>query len=105
MTDTLYDTETVSSGDLRWAQVGITYRQLNWWAWQGYLRPDEAHPGSGYSRRWPASEIAVAARMVRLVNAGLTPEAASRAARASGPVELAPGIWAACGEPDEAAVA
>jgi hypothetical protein len=66
-----------------------TYRQLDVWTRKGYLWP-EGGEGTGYSRHWPAGEVQVAKVMARLVDAGLSPEAAHRAARRGG--KLAPGV-------------
>lgn len=60
----------------------VSYRQLDFWVRQGYLRPgDHPMPGSGKVRSWPTGEVAVARLMGRLVKAGLTPAAAHRVAR------------------------
>lgn len=73
------------------AAVGdATYRQIDYWVRRGWLRPiGAAAPGSGVPRVFPPEELAVADRMARLVRAGLTPEAAHRAARGQ---PLAPGV-------------
>lgn len=72
---------------------GLTYRQMDYWVRQGYLRPIDPSPGSGSHRRWPEEERAVARRMIRLVDAGLVPAVAHRVARSgSGIAELAPGV-------------
>jgi MerR HTH family regulatory protein len=68
-------------------ELGITYRQLDYWTRQGYLRPVQPHSnirsgGTGYARQWPESELAIAASMGRLIRLGLTAEAAHRVARA-----------------------
>lgn len=76
-------------------QVGLTYRQVDFWTTRGYLRADEASPGCGNNRTWPQSEVRIAELMVRLTDAGLTVEAAHRAARGfgfDGRAELAPGV-------------
>jgi hypothetical protein len=95
--------------------AGITYRQLDYWCRQGWLKPtlvldDGTHApagefGSGVPRRWPWSEITVALLMRRLIAAGFTPAAAAVTARrvvdrddvtVSGDLrlaELAPGVW------------
>jgi DNA-binding transcriptional MerR regulator len=70
---------------------GATYRQIGYWAKQGYLRPDKPRgEGSGNPRAWPAEEIRVAQLMARLVDAGLPPELAHRIAR--GENDIAPGV-------------
>lgn len=73
---------------------GLTYRQLDYWTRQGYLRPVNPDPGSGVQRRWPEEELVVARLMRRLIAAGLKVEAAHRVARAGGKAELSPGVWA-----------
>lgn len=64
--------------------LGLTYRQINYWAKRDWLRADDVRPGSGRARTYPASELEVAATMRRLTAAGVTPEAAHRAARSDG---------------------
>jgi DNA-binding transcriptional MerR regulator len=68
---------------------GATFRQLDHWCRKGWLRP-EGGEGTGNFRDFPGDEISVAKVMARLVDAGVSPEAAHRAARNSG--ELAPGV-------------
>jgi WhiB family transcriptional regulator, redox-sensing transcriptional regulator len=70
--------------------AGISYRQLDFWARQGYLRPCGTG-GSGNGRLWTAEEVAVARRMGDLVTAGLTAGAAAQIAREGWPGGLAPG--------------
>ena len=70
--------------------LGLSCRQVDYWTRHGLLRAHNPDPGCGRRRTWPADEVAVAAVMVRLVDAGLTPEAAHRAARHGG--VLAPGV-------------
>lgn len=70
-------------------ETGATFRQLDFWARQGYLRPVGGE-GSGRLRDWPGDEVRVAKVMTRLVQAGVLPAAAHRAARHDG--ELAPGV-------------
>lgn len=82
---------------------GATYRQVDFWVRRGYLRPDDAQPGSGYARQWSDEELAVGARMARLVAAGLTPAVASKVARESGPVVVQPGVLLALGSSGDAA--
>lgn len=71
---------------------GLTYRRLDYWSRQGYLKPENPTPGSGSWRRWPESERVVARMMVRLTEAGLSVAAAHEVARAGGRLELAPGV-------------
>lgn len=73
--------ELVAAGDPRWAQAGITYRQLVYWTISGYLKAVDPRPGVGASRLWPVSELAVATQMVELIRAGLTVRAAAARAR------------------------
>lgn len=75
---------------------GATYRQVDLWTRKQLLRPENATPGSGLARRWPAEEIRVGTAMARLVAAGLTPEAAHRVARGG---QLAPGITVTLTDP------
>jgi DNA-binding transcriptional MerR regulator len=70
--------------------TGLTYRQLDFWVRRQFLKPARALPGSGTSRVWTSEELKVARKMAVLVEAGLTVEAAERAARNRG--ELAPGV-------------
>src|SRR5438034_998622 len=64
--------------------AGLTPRRINHWTATGYLRPDATHPGSGNNRQWPHHEFVVGRTMARLVDAGLTPEAAHRFAPGAG---------------------
>jgi hypothetical protein len=68
----------------------ITYRQCDFWCNSGYLRPIEPRPGTGTCRFFAAGEVKVAGLMAVMVKAGVSPEAAHRAARNGG--ELAPGV-------------
>ena len=60
--------------------VGVTYRRIDHWIRCGYLMVEPCG-GSGHQREIPDREIEVATIMVRLINAGLTPNAASVVAR------------------------
>lgn len=62
----------------------LTYRQFDHWIRRGYLKPIEPTPGSGNGRWWPPGELAIAARMARLVHAGFRTDAAANLARADG---------------------
>jgi len=74
-------------------ELGITYRQLNYWVMQGHLHPEHDTRSSGIPRRWPAGELEIARRMARLTAAGLTVERAAVFARDSWPEgEIAPGL-------------
>lgn len=61
--------------------TGLTYRQLDYWARSGYLRPDGNNQGTGRFRTWPSSELEIAARMVRLIDLGFVVATAARLAR------------------------
>lgn len=77
------------------ASLGITYRQLNHWPVQGWLRP-VFEGGSGRNREWPEAELEIARRMAKLIDAGLTVPAAAKFARDAWPFgEIAPGadLW------------
>lgn len=83
--------------------TGITYRQLDYWTRNGWLRAVEDAPGSGGRREWRPGEKRVAALMLRLISAGFVPEAAHKIARSEGVIELAPGVrvrvWRRGGQP------
>lgn len=92
------------------AALGLSYRRLDYWARRGYLHPEHDKPeqayGSGYPRRWPAEELAVAARMTRLLAAGFTLAAAARWARTAPAgiyIEIGPGLLLGITEPPERA--
>ena len=70
--------------------LGITYRQLDYWSRHDYLHANAATPGTGVPRTWPLEELAVAGRLVRLLDAGLNLQAALTVAR--GQTEPAPGV-------------
>ena len=73
-------------------QLGITYRQMDYWARRGFLHP-EGFGGSGTGRKWPADEVQAARRMGRLTAAGLPLAWSAQFARNGWPSgELAPGI-------------
>lgn len=78
-------------------ELGITYRQLDHWSRMGYLQPSRQDHGksrsSGSSRVWTPEELRIARLMGRLVHAGLTPQAAAKAARSGLPRQIAEGIW------------
>ena len=63
-------------------RVGATARQVDHWTRRGYLQPENLHPGIGQPLRYPHSEVAVAALMVRLVQGGVQPGKAHPLARA-----------------------
>lgn len=64
------------------SRSGATYRQLDYWVRRNYLRPVGGY-GSGNQRLWPVAEVEVAAKMVTLVEAGMTVERAADVARTS----------------------
>lgn len=60
--------------------MGITYRQLDHWCKEGYLRPEG---GTGTQRVWPEREIRIGRMMSRLVAIGIMPNRAAIYARAA----------------------
>lgn len=84
------------------AAHGVTYRQLNWWVRQGYLRPANPHPGSGTRRVWSTKELRVGARMAALVAAGLLPRFAAEAARVGSDIRLTDHVRLVVELPDDA---
>jgi DNA-binding transcriptional MerR regulator len=73
---------------------GLPARTIEHWIFLGLLRP--VHRGRGTPRVWPQDELQIADLMGRLVDAGLTPQSAARAARSHVEgrpiVRLAPGV-------------
>jgi DNA-binding transcriptional MerR regulator len=62
--------------------TGATYRQLDYWARQGYIRPSlGAAAGSGTQREYSRADVAAVARIKVCLDAGLTVTAAVRVAR------------------------
>lgn len=59
----------------------ITYRQLDHWTTNGYIRTKTANPGSGNGRVYTEREVRVLTLMAGLVHAGVEPSVASRVAR------------------------
>ncbi len=60
--------------------VGITYRQLDYWARTGLLRPSiSAARGSGSQRRYSYSDLVQLKVIKRLLDAGLSLQAARKA--------------------------
>ena len=59
--------------------IGVTYRQFDWWCTKGYIPDlgDDQNPGNGVSRHLRPSQIRHLRTMARLVNAGVRPEEAS----------------------------
>lgn len=74
--------------DLRAA--GLSVQRISQWTYQGLLRADNPRPGYGKPRTWLPGEDKIAAVMLLLVEAGVSPVAAAKAARNDG--YLAPGI-------------
>ena len=90
MTETA--TATVTLGTMNTERdLGITYRQLDWWVRLGLLKPLHIG-GSGINREWTRAELDVARLMGRLVAAGMKPALAERLARERRS-EIAPGVW------------
>lgn len=66
------------------ALAGITYRQLDYWTTQGYIRPRRnigANPGSGRQRQYTEREARILCTMAALVDDGLDPKSAALVAR------------------------
>jgi DNA-binding transcriptional MerR regulator len=98
-------TDTVTSAEM--VDTGASYRQVDYWSKQGYLRPENLRPGSGKHRRWPRLEYDVLRVMVQLVRNGMEPAAAASIARDavnSGDkrVDLGGGIVISLEDPDPA---
>lgn len=78
---------------------GITYRKIDYWCRQGYLKVD--HTGSGVARDWPARELRVARLMHHLISGGMTTSVAADLARRATEhregtacrYEVQPGMW------------
>jgi len=73
--------------------AGITYRQLDYWARVGLLRPENNARGSGRPRNWPETELAVAVIIGELRALGVELHVAARLARdlaESGSCSLSP---------------
>ena len=77
---------------LRAAGLRPSYRQIDDWTRKGYVRVPArtkvvsgVSRGSGVSRTWPASEVAILAAIYRLTKAGWHLETAAAAARAGEP--------------------
>lgn len=63
----------------------MTYRQMQFWISRfPELFSDKANPGTGYARELTWTDIERLRRMARLVDAGLRPAAAARAAVGDG---------------------
>jgi hypothetical protein len=61
--------------------AGVSYRQLDHWTRNGWLKPIGG-TGSGNDRDWPPSECDIAVSMGRLVKYGIMPSLAHDIARA-----------------------
>lgn len=61
-------------------KMGISYRQLDHWSKEGYLRPEG---GNGTQRNWSEVEIKIGRMMSRLVAIGIKPEKAAFYARSA----------------------
>jgi len=61
--------------------AGVTYRQLDYWTTNRYVRCHHANPGSGYGRKYTAQEVHILTLMAALVKQGMEPRTASRVAR------------------------
>lgn len=61
--------------------AGVTYRQLDYWARRGYVRPLPRDPGQGYPRHWDEAEVDVVRIMAALVRDGYRVPVAARRAR------------------------
>jgi len=73
---------TIATRPPDWAEeAGLSYRKLDYWTRQGWLRPLQEYAGPGFPRSWPENERAIALLMGRLVDAGVTPATAALAAR------------------------
>ena len=96
-------TETVTAATVTlgtfWTEreLGITYRQLDYWVRLGLLRPLHTG-GTGNAREWTRAELEVARLMGRLVAAGVKPALAEQLAR-SRRCEVTSGLWLRLGPP------
>jgi DNA-binding transcriptional MerR regulator len=63
--------------------AGISFRQLNYWASQGYLSPaPRANPGSGHRRRWTPLQAYKAVALAGMLRDGITHDKAVELIRA-----------------------
>lgn len=69
--------------------LGVSYRQIDYWTRLGYLHAVRPDVGSGQLRLWPVTEVPVVRRMGQLTRAGVSPADAERVARGG---QLAPGV-------------
>lgn len=61
--------------------TGASYRQIDYWAQRGYLKPVQEKQGSGNNRSWPASEREIARIMMKLLGVGVELARAAQYAR------------------------
>ena len=61
--------------------AGITYRQVDSWCRNWYLRPWNNDCGQGSLREWPDEEIAIALTMKQLIDVGIRAGKAAKHAR------------------------
>lgn len=61
--------------------AGVTYRQVDHWTRQGWIRSESGPGGSGHQREYSPAEVRAATWMARLTRAGFAPSAASRIVR------------------------
>lgn len=89
--------------------LGLSYRQLDYWTRCGHITADDPSPGSGHRRTWPGEQLELAERMARLVISLPGVSLSTVAAIARQPdvdVELAPGVTVSVAtRPHEEAVA
>lgn len=94
---TSVDEPDIGRDDPGWKAIGLSDRRLDTWTTTGRLRAiTQPNPGTGHRRLWPASELAVAAVVVRLTAAGLDLDVAFQVARLEGEsstVEIGPGVF------------
>lgn len=74
----------VTYREIHAAVPGLSYRVLDHWTIRGYLRAANPGCGSGRRRTWPPGEVEIARLMWVMVQAGVGPAGAERAARGGG---------------------
>ena len=62
-------------------ELGITNRQLAYWAMHDFVIPIELHPGIGSDRLFNQTEYSIAKHIVRLMSVGFTLQASAKYAR------------------------
>lgn len=71
-------------GSLELAQrAGVTYKQVDHWTKRRFLKPEPNPGGTGHKRAFKPSEVRVTQIMATLVNAGIRPHVAAKAARSA----------------------